>query len=504
MSDNRDDFWRELMGEDPPPKKDEYRPEDAAESSDLGFTVEYLSRDGDRLPGSGKPEDRESPVPPLEDFEAQDPAPQPEKRPPERERPAERRAEQERRRDGEEKREKDPAEDFEVDFDFDKEYEDVEEKPVRRGRTKRTGCLGGIMMFLFVICISAVLACVGWMAATDVLGLDSEDAVVEVTIPKSIFSDEEREKEGEGGEKELKTVSVADIDCVTDVLYEQGLIKYKWLFKIYAKFSTADEKIKAGTYELNLNYDYRALVNGMTPSGGIRVTTDVTIPEGYTITQIVTLLSDSGVCDKNELLDALANYDFDYDFLDDSTLGDPKRLEGYLFPDTYTFYVGDTATRVINKLLTNFDNKWTDEFDTKAEALGYTMHEVLTVASMVEKEAGGDSERATIASVIYNRLENPGTQGTVGLLQIDATIYYVIADTGEAFSTEIDSPYNTYMYEGLTPGPIANPGLASIKAALDPDSTSYYYYALGKDGLHQFFQTYNGFQNFINSNEYGG
>ena len=91
------------------------------------------------------------------------------------------------------------------------------------------------------------------------------------------------------------------------------------------------------------------------------------------------------------------------------------------------------------------------------------MREVLTVASMIEKEAGSDDERDDIASVIYNRLENPGAQGTAGLLQIDATIYYAIEDTGEAFSTEVDSPYNTYLYQGLPPGPISNPGLASSR-----------------------------------------
>ena len=257
-----------------------------------------------------------------------------------------------------------------MDFDFDKEYEDVDEKPVRRGRTKRTGCMGGIMMFLFIVCVSAVLATLGWMAATDVLGLGDDEATVEVTIPDEIFSQEEREVNNDDGTVTRTTVSIADIDAVADILKEQGLIKYKWIFKIYCSFANADENIKAGTYQLDMNYDYRALVNGMTPAGGRRVEIDVTIPEGYTITQIVNLLAENNVCDSVDLLDAMANYDFDYEFLDDSTLGQAKRLEGYLFPDTYTFYVGDTATRVIEKFLDNFESKWTEEFDAQSRRAG--------------------------------------------------------------------------------------------------------------------------------------
>ena len=498
MSDkNRDDFWKELMGEEQDPPKDEAS-EETDPAADLGFKVEYLSRDGEKIGESNSneenpPEDMKIYHPHSEnlgnDMQSGSPAAEFEDIPVNA---------------GGDGDKKNAADDFELDFDFDKEYEDVEEKPVKRGRTKRTGCLGGIMMFLFIVCVSAILACLGWMAATDVLGLGDDEGIVEVTIPRDIFTQESREIENDDGSVTQTTVDIADIDAVADILKEEGLIRYKWLFKLYSSFSDADEKIKAGTYQLDYNYDYRAIVNGMTPAGGKLVEIDITVPEGYTITQIVNLLTENNVCDKVELLDALANYDFDYDFLDSSTLGQEKRLEGYLFPDTYTFYMGDNAVRVISKFLDNFESKWTEEFDAQAEELGYSMREILTVASMIEREAGGDDERADIASVIYNRIENPGTQGTVGLLQIDATIYYAIEDTGEAFSTSIDSPYNTYLYEGLPPGPISNPGLASIRAALEPSGEDYYYYALNLEGMHDFFTTYSDFENFINSDQYGG
>ena len=401
-------------------------------------------------------------------------------------------------------RRKSKDDNFEVEFDFDSEYSDVDEKAISRGRTKRTGCLSGILMFLFVVCVSAVLASVGWIWATDVLGLDGDDEAVEVTLPEDIFHTEEREKENDEGEVETVEINVADIDKVAEELYQRGLIKYRWLFKLYVKLSKSGDMLKPGTYTLNMVYDYRAIVHGMTGARGPRETTTLTIPEGYSVTQIVDLLVENKVCEREELLDALKNYDFDYDFLDKGTLGQDKRLEGYLFPDTYEFYVDDDPINVISKFLDNFKRKWEDDFDALAEEQGCSRWQILIIASMIEKEAGNDAERDLISSVIYNRLRHPDRQGTNGLLQINATIYYVIADTGEEYSTEIDSPYNTYLYPGLPAGPIANPGIASIRAALQPRDTNYYYYALGKNKSHQFFETYREFTNFVNSDEYGG
>ena len=285
------------------------------------------------------------------------------------------------------------------------------------------------------------------------------------------------------------------------MLRKFGLIKYEKLFKLFCKVTHAEDKIKAGTYVLDTNYDYRAMVNGLRPSSGNLVETEVTIPEGYTLTQIFNLLEEEEVCSKDKLAEAAANYDFDYDFLDSSTLGQAKRLEGYMFPDTYKFYVNDEPERVINKMLSNFNNKFTDEYKQMASDMGYSVRDIIIIASMIEKEAGADSDRDLISSVIYNRLND---SSDFPYLQIDATIYYAIEDTGEAFSTEVVSPYNTYNTAGLPAGPISNPGDASIRAALQPQDTSYYYYALNKSGTHEFFRTYDGFLEFVNSEEYGG
>jgi UPF0755 protein len=368
--------------------------------------------------------------------------------------------------------------DFNVEFDFDEEYSDVPmNSPIRPNREKRSGCLGGILYAAFIICISLLIASLGWLAATDILGFGNEDEVVHVTIPKDY-------KMGD----------------VADILHESGLIKYKSLFNLYARFSDADEKIVAGTYALNKNYDYRALVNGMTLRGGKKVEIEVTIPEGYTLKQIFQLLDANRVATEAELWDAAANYDFNFSFLDESTLGDKYRLEGYLFPDTYRFYVGDSPSRAINKMLSTFNAKYTDEFASRAAEMGFTQREIVIIASLIEKEAGNDEERPRISSVIHNRLKSQNLQ----LLQIDASIHYAISRTGESFSTTVDSPYNTYLNPGLPPGPIANPGLASIKAALNPESTNYYYYALNKQGTHNFFRDFASHSAFVQSDEYGG
>ena len=189
-----------------------------------------------------------------------------------------------------------------------------------------------------------------------------------------------------------------------------------------------------------------------------------------------------------------ANYDYKWYFLQGVLpLGDYHRLEGYLFPDTYEFYMGggeSAAVQVLNKMLTRFDEQFSEELVEKAEAMGYTMHEMLTIASLIEKETDG-TDQTTIASVIYNRLDNP-TNETAGYLQIDAAIAYVTGQSvTQADYQNVDSPYNTYLYKGLTPGPICNPGMVAINSALNPSNTSYYYYVLNPETRqHEFSRTY--------------
>ncbi|MDR2501928.1 MAG: endolytic transglycosylase MltG [Oscillospiraceae bacterium] len=371
--------------------------------------------------------------------------------------------------------------DFKISFDFDREYNDVpSEAPIRPRREKRTGCLGGVLTALFVLCISATLGCLAWLAATDVFGFGSGEETVEITVPRDFT-----------------------VDQIADELEELGLIKYKSLFKLYASLAHVEEedKINPGTYLLKMNYDYMALVSGMSKRGGVRVEVNVVFPEGFTLAKIFERLEEYNVCFADELWAAAANTEFDYSFLEGiPALGDKHRLEGFLFPDKYAFYINDTPERVIKKMLDNFKKRMTAEYLELVEASEYSMRDIIIIASMIEREAGTDSDRPKIASVIYNRLKS----SSYPRLEIDATIHYVIAETGEAFSTDLDSPYNTYLVSGLPYGPISNPGIKSIAAALKPETSKNYFYALHKDRSHRFFKDYDAFQKFVRSDEYGG
>jgi len=290
------------------------------------------------------------------------------------------------------------------------------------------------------------------------------------------------------------------MEDITDMLYDAELIRYKFLFNFYANFSNAEDKITPGAYVLNKNHDYRALVQGMTARAGVRVETSVTVPEGYTLAQIFTLMEDYEVCSAADLWEAATNHDFNYHFLDKDTLGDRLRLEGFLFPDTHNFYVGSDPVQVLNRFLRDFDKRLTETYIERINDMGFSVRDIINIASMIEREAGSDEERPRIAAVIYNRLKS----NDFPHLQIDATIFYAIAGTGIPFSTDYDHPYNTYLNEGLPPGPIANPGMASIRAALYPDTTNEYYYALNRSGTHNFFRTRAQHQAFVQGPEYGG
>ncbi len=354
------------------------------------------------------------------------------------------------------------------------------DRPSHSGRKKkRTPVSFALIYVVFVIGVSALLACFGWVAANDVLALNKPEKTATITITEEdSFGD------------------------VADMLKENDLIEYKSLFSLFATFTGGRDNVVPGTFTLNTDMDYRALLTGMSANSATKATISVTIPEGYTVDQIFELLSERGVASVEDLQDMAANHDYAFSFLQDIDLGDYHRLEGYLYPDTYEFTTPENPLYVINKMLVQFDAQVTDDMRQEIFNSGRTIHEVMTVASLIEKETDG-SDRANIASVIYNRLNNPNASaGTNGYLQIDATLTYI---NGGNVPTDadrsIDSPYNTYLYPGLPPGPIANPGLESIQAAMNPASTSYYYYALGDDGNHQFFRTYSEMQNFMATQE---
>ena len=365
------------------------------------------------------------------------------------------------------------------DWDREREYERRRAAPPpRKKKKKKRSALSSSMIYILMVCgVSAILATLGWTMANDMLALNKDEVEAVITI-----QDEK------------------NFGKVADQLKDNDIINYKFLFRLFATFSGKANDIVPGQYKLDTSIDYSAILNNLSSSSASRMTTTVTIPEGYSMAQIFQLLETKGVSTVEKLEDMAANHDYDFSFLQDIPMGEATRLEGYLFPDTYTFYLGEDPKYVINKMLVNFDAKVTDAIRQQIWDQGKSIGEILNVASMIEKETDG-TDRATIASVIYNRLNNP-SGGTQGYLQIDATIQYVLPE-GEIVSEEdyatVQSPYNTYLNKGLPPGPISNPGMESIMAAINPESTNYYYYALGDDKVHHFFTSYSEHQAFLNS-----
>ena len=357
----------------------------------------------------------------------------------------------------------------------------------RKKRRRINPLLALILYVLIVAAASATMAGVGWLLASDLCAFN-RGSKMEVTVE----------------------ISAEDtLDTVADKLQEMELIQYKWFFKLFAKVTKAEDKIGIGTYKLNNDMDYHALISGMRSSSGSMSaeTVDVTIPEGYTVAQTIRLLAERGVNTEEKLLEAAKTADFNYEFIDNES-EDISRLEGYLFPDTYQFYVNHNPKSALERLINNFEQKMMGEdVQEELESSGRSMKEIVTIASLIEKETDG-TDQAMIASVIYNRLNGPGDKrGTYGMLQIDAALLYALPDHEGAITSadlETDSPYNLRKYAGLPPTPIANPGMASINAALYPTSSDYYYYALGTDHKHHYFTNYNDFLSFVNSSQYGG
>ena len=388
------------------------------------------------------------------------------------------------------------------------------DRHTRKGRPKRRkgpGLLGiphllaAAVWLVLIVAIGVSMGRFLWICASDILAFGREEKIVTISI-----------------------TTEDNMDTIAQKLYKAGLVRYPELFLLYADLTEAEEKITTGSFTLNTVYDYHALVNQMSPRSGNRVVIeDVLIPEGYNCRQIFALLESKGICKAVDLEQWAANGELDdYWFLEGVQRGDKYCLEGFLFPDTYDFYENSTPKQALEKMLDGFNYRFTKELYETLPALNernselmrknkkdaayiaenqLDLRKLITVASLIEEETASATESHMIASVIYNRLYNWGNEPTY--LNIDAAIFYALGEHKESLTSEdlqVDSPYNTYLYTGLVPGPISNPGLDSIRAALDPETSSYYYYVLDTaTGLHRFSKTYAEHQRNI-KNIYGG
>jgi len=366
--------------------------------------------------------------------------------------------------------------------------EEVRRQSAGKKKKKKRSGQAVVLYLLCVLVVSCLLAGIGWLLVNDMCSLNKDYVEVAVTI-------EEEDSMGD----------------IATKLKDAELINHRWFFKLVGGlFFDAKKTIDPGEWTVNSQMDYRALIRNMHDYEADLVEEEgwisVTIPEGMMVHEILQLMADKGVATYEELEDACANFEFqDYEFLNDELLGDIRRMEGYLFPDTYAFDPDRSAVYAIDTMLTNFVLHFDNELMADIRGSAYTWEEIITMASIIEKEGIGDeTERKNIASVLYNRM-NTTDRETYGYLQLDTTIYYSLYIEGKDktdFDLEKDTPYNTYKYPGLPVGPICCPGMSSIRAAVYPNDTDYFYFAAGKDGVNHFFSTYNDHLNFVNSDMY--
>lgn len=274
---------------------------------------------------------------------------------------------------------------------------------------------------------------------------------------------------------------------IAEILKEEDVIESKYLFLARLKLSKYSTKLQYGTFEFDKSDSYGEIIKVLATQGAKKSTVTLTIPEGYSVERIKAKVVEMGFCSDSEFEDALKK-DYDYPFLKSVPKNSKIKyqLQGYLYPSTYELYADASAEDIITTMLDEFE-KQTKDLDIK------DWHKTITLASLVEREAKLDSERELIAGVMNNRIN------ANMILQIDATVVYAISDgmydVERVFykDLEIDSPYNTYKYEGLPAGAICSPGINSIKAALSPAKHNFFYYhtdTAKNDGSHIFTETY--------------
>lgn len=265
-----------------------------------------------------------------------------------------------------------------------------------------------------------------------------------------------------------------------DSLHAGGFVSSPWLFRVYARLSGRDRQIRAGTYVLKRGLSWNALVNALREGQGIE--RRITIPEGWSLAQIVPALATELGVPEDSVRAAVR----DTAILHALGISAPS-LEGYLFPDTYIFSYGTQARDAVQELVRHFEQVWQPQWNDRLRELGMSRNDVVTLASIVEKEARLAEERPVISAVYHNRLR-------VGMpLQADPTVQYALGEHHNRVlyrDLEVESPYNTYRHTGLPPGPIASPGKASIEAALYPATVPYLYFVADSDGHHEFRTTF--------------
>lgn len=328
---------------------------------------------------------------------------------------------------------------------------------------ERVGGKAAVGFLAFILISTILLSYVGITCLGDMLAINRSDEDIPVDIPAE-----------------------ASYSQIIDILGDKKLIKRKTFCKVFAKFrGFDDETYLNGQYYLNSKMGVEGMLKDIMAAPVSAESIAVSFPEGLTATQILEKLEKYDVCNSAKVLTAMRTGQYNYDFL--NKISDNKnrflKLEGYLFPDTYDFYVDADPNYVITKFLDNFNSKWEAEYDKRCEQLGLSKDQIVTIASIIQKEAANSDQMKVISSVIHNRLNHQADYPTLGC---DSTALYisnyVTPTVGEAQGAVYYSAYDTSAIRGLPPGPICNPGMDAIRAALYPSDTDYYFFAHDKEG----------------------
>lgn len=346
---------------------------------------------------------------------------------------------------------------------------------------KSIGSRFAIVLFVCIIVFTSLASYLSITTINDILAITSSDDSVEVRIYKQSANGEENLTEN------------LSYDEIIDILADNNLVNRKGLCKLFAKFRKFDNeeyKYRPGVYTFKKSMGVEGMLYKCLQQNRTAETVTVSFPEGWTITQMFEKLEKNKVCTAKSLYAVLdgymATHSDDYAFLSFVPQDEDRYqiFEGYLFPDTYDFYVESDPNFVIDKLFNSFNTHWTAEYQAQADKLGCSMDEIITIASIIQKEAANSSQMKNVSSVIHNRLKNSMNYPSIGC---DSTYDYIsnyfdAANFAISQKTYYLNKYATDTNRGLPPGPISNPGLDAIEAALYPANTSYYFFQHDKHG----------------------
>ena len=342
-------------------------------------------------------------------------------------------------------------------------------------KVKNTAVAAGFKRtFIFLIVVlaaSALISLVAISCVNDVLAINRHsDKAVTITIDKQVNTNE-----------------------VIQILKKNDLIKNPLFCKLFAKFKGYSDNYETGVFYLKKDMGIEGMILALKATSQTEETITINFPEGYSIMDIANKLEANEVCKAKNFIDTLENFNFEYDFLPASLKANKTKyqyLEGYLFPATYEFYIGESPSNVIKKMLNAFaENIYTDEFKAKAESLGMTTDEIVTLASIIQREAANKEQMLQIANVLNNRLHR---QDVYPRLECDSTTDFLNKDVKEYLKLNPDKGtidyfalyYNTYnnSFAGLPAGAICNPGTDAVKAVLNMTSSQYYYFCHDSSG----------------------